>query len=148
MRKKLQDFINNLIHIYFLCTLLGSFLVYFVLPVAMPLLVVGANSFYVSFGVFLSGDVSQFWRICSLLWLVIFPVALIVSYILFVKKKKYCIIALIGSDVVVSLLYLIYTMRTLNDFAIPFAIADVVISLVVLLFLVIGFAKNNKEQSD
>lgn len=125
-----------LAHGYMICSILGVALLISSYNIAIILLGIGASSAYIAFGVFLAANVCRFWGISALLWSMLFPILLIVSYIFALKKRYRLLLVSISVDFLVVLLFAVYSLLTNNGHGLHFAIIDSIMSFMFLfLFL-------------
>lgn len=120
-------------HGYMICSIVGIALLYFAYDIAMWFLGIGAASTYISIGMFLTANVSRFWIICAFLWSLLFPIYLIVSYIIALKERYQMLVIAVVLDTLVTILFLVHTLLTENWYGLHLAIVDVITNLVVLL---------------
>lgn len=127
-----DNILQYFIHGYMFCTIVGMTLLYSAYEIAICLLGIGATSVYISLGVFLSAEVNQFGGICALLWSIMFPIVLIVSYLRAVKKNYRMFILASVLDCLVSILFAVHTVYDANWFGFQQVIVDIVVSFVFL----------------
>lgn len=98
------------------------------------LFLIGSFSPYLSFFLFCSANLSQIAGIFALVWFVLYPITLVVSY-LFVRKRKFHLFGvLLVLDSIVVILYSLHAVTIGNRYLITVSVLD---SLVSTLFYVI-----------
>ena len=131
MNKK-ERILQYFTHGYMFCTIIGILLLFSAHDFAVCFLGIGASSISVSFGVFLSAQVSRFWGICAFLWTVLFPLMLLISYLYAIKKKYVLFHWAIVLDFLISILFVVYTISETNWYGLKFAVADSIVSFFIL----------------
>lgn len=124
------------VHMYMFCSIAGICFLVASNDFATLLLSIGASSVYIAIGVFLAAIVNQFWGICSFLWVVLFPLLLVVSYIFAIKKHYSLMLLSVTLDTLISVLFVVYTVTTQNWHGFQQAIIDLVVSIGVLFVFV------------
>lgn len=141
-----RQFCKYAAHIYVLCTVLGL-LLFPVQGVSHFFLAIGANSIYIALGVALLSPLSAPWSIGCLIWSFVFFAALIVTYVMAIKKHYLPLLILSILDLVPVVLFGIYTFTEGNMYGLKLAILDIVVSIIVVsLFSVCFFIRKNQEQ--
>ncbi len=141
-----RQFCKYAAHIYVLCTVLGL-LLFPVQGVSNFFLAIGANSIYIALGVALLSPLSAPWSIGCLIWSFVFFAALIVTYVMAIKKHYLPLLILNILDLVPVVLFGIYTFTEGNMYGLKLAILDIVVSIIVVsLFSVCFFIRKNQEQ--
>jgi hypothetical protein len=141
-----RQFCKYAAHIYVLCTVLGL-LLFPVQGVSNFFLAIGANSIYIALGVALLSPLSAPWSIGCLIWSFVFFAALIVTYVMAIKKHYLPLLILSILDLVPVVLFGIYTFTEGNMYGLKLAILDIVVSIIVVsLFSVCFFIRKNQEQ--
>lgn len=133
MNKK-EQILRCFTHGYMFCTVVGIVLLFHANEIAICFLAIGANSIYVSFGVFFAANVSKFWGICSFLWMVLFPILFLVSYVYAIYKKHIFLHLAMALDFLVSILFVVYNLTEMNWYGLKFAVIDLIVSFFVLSF--------------
>ena len=140
-----RQFCKYAAHVYVLCTVLGL-LLFPVQGVSNFFLAIGANSIYIALGVALLSPLSAPWSIGCLIWSFVFFVALIVTYVMAIKKHYLPLLILSILDIVPVMLFGIYTIADGNMYGLKLAILDIVVSIIVVsLFSVCFFIRKNQE---
>ena len=140
-----RQFCKYATHIYVLCTVLGL-LLFPVQWVSNFFLAIGANSIYIALGVALLSPLSAPWSIGCLIWSFVFFAALIVTYVMAIKKHYLPLLILSILDLVPVVLFGIYTIAEGNMYGLKLAILDIVVSIIaVSLFTVCFFIRKNQE---
>ncbi len=134
-------------HGYMLCTVIGYLLLMPAYELALGFVSVGATSIYISLGVFLSAAVSKFWGLCAFGWTILFPVVLIAAYILALKSHFLLLWISAILDILVSVALVIYCLMVNNQYGFNLAIADVIISIVILVSFHCVTARIKKDSS-
>lgn len=135
MKEYKNSFYKNLPHFYFLFTVLGMLMLPAVPQIAMLFLSVGASSAYYSFGVFAAATVSRLWGIGAFVWTVIFPFALIITYILRVKNINYPLFVFSLLDTVFVSFFALHSLHLGNMYGFYLAFFDFILSVCVTLIL-------------
>ena len=135
MNKK-ENLCQIFAHGYVGCTILGIALLLPAYDLAMCLLDIGANSIYISVGVFLAANVNRFWGICAFIWSILFPVFLFISYLFALKKNYRMLFLAVALDTFVSFLFVIYTIFEKNWYGVRYAIVDLMVSFIILFYFI------------
>ena len=140
-----RQFCKYAAHIYVLSTVLGL-LLFPVQGVSNFFLAIGANSIYIALGVALLSPLSAPGSIGCLIWSFVFFAALIVTYVMAIKKLYLPLLILSILDLVPVVLFGIYTFAKGNMYGLKLAILDIVVSIIVVsLFSVCFFIRKNQE---
>lgn len=130
-------------HSYMLCSLIGSILMLFDSGMAMCFYSVGASSPYIAFGVFAAAAAPLAIGIISLFWFCLFPVALIISYILAIKNRSAPFSIMVILDACVVVTWMIYSVFSANQYGVNFFAGDAVISAIMACIAI--WLKGNKK---
>ena len=139
-----------MIHIHFFCSLLVYVL--FSVPSESFLIAstIGASSGLIAFGVAtdVSIAVAPFVRAVIMLWAILFPIALLVTYIVFLKNrvKPICILSLVDTTIVV--LWVFFAGFIGNKYGQVAFLPDALISIVYTVLMFWSCQKLSKEKSN
>lgn len=139
-----KQFCKYFMHIYVLCTLLGL-LLFPVQWVSRLLLAIGANSIYIALGVALLSPLPAPWVISSLLWSSILLVALIITYVMAIKKHYLPLFIVSVLDVIPVIIFCFYTFTERNMYGFWFSMFDMVVSIVVVSLFSVCFLMSKKK---
>ena len=120
-------------HIYIACTVLGMLFLFLFFEWAIPLLAIGANSIYISIGIFTDAEVGRFWGACALAWFFLFPIYLLVAYILALKKHYFPIFVAFLLDITVVLFASVHLFASGNLYGFRLLIVDLFVSMLIAL---------------
>ena len=139
-----KQFCRYFSHVYVLCTILGL-LSFPIQGISRLFLAVGANSIYVALGVALLSPLSAPWSIACLIWSFVFLAALIVTYVMAIKRHYLPLFIVSVLDIVPVMLFGIYTIAEGNVYGFRLAIFDIVVSIVVVSLFSICWLMDKKE---
>lgn len=108
--EKILQRLKFIVYIYFFCSLLVDILFFVPSKTFLIFSTIGASSGLIAFGI--ATDVSinfvPFVRVAIMLWAILFPIALFVTYIMFIKKhfKPICILS--AADAIIVVLWVLF----------------------------------------
>lgn len=137
---KRNTLVNMLMNILMDIYLIASFLAILAASspkVAEVLFALGAKSWFICLALGAGGAFNQYMGILAFLWVVSFPVLLIVFYFL-ARKKKYAPFYIITAlDTIIALIWLLQCIVTENKYTLSSAILDAAVSVLISLLLLL-----------
>lgn len=130
MENKHKKYFSLIVYAYILSSFLATLLLFGMPKGALILYTVGASSGYIAFGV-ATLDVAL-WaslRIAAMLWAVLFPIALVILFISFLKKKYKPICYAMIADTVVVIAWVVFAYATGNIYGAQVFLPDLFVSL-------------------
>lgn len=126
----LQHKLRLLTHGYVICTLLGFLTIFHARELSMIFFAVGANSVYISLGAFFSPMVGKIGTIFAIVWFLLFPLMLLVSYVC-ANKKNYTFWKIaITIDIIPVTVWAIFSLASGNTYGFEVAVFDILCSIV------------------
>lgn len=114
--------------------------------VAWTLLTVGASSGYVAFGFAYNLTSSSIFGVISFLWCILFPFALIAVYIISLKKTKKLFCSFVIVDTVFVFLWCLYALITKNYYSVNLFMPDLVVSFIYTILLIKTINKSSCKE--
>ena len=116
--------------IYTISSILGLLILMPCYELSLGLLVIGACSPYLTFSLFCSASIPQPAGLLAFIWFALFPLFLIVAYVLALKKRYICFWIATVLDLVIIALYGIHVARAGNPAGIGIVGADILFSMI------------------
>lgn len=126
-----------LLHIFMVFTILAyAALLLLSGRIARVLFTIGGSSCYVALGLGSATETSHQVSVLCLLWLILFPVALTISYILTYKKHyfPFCVVTLL--DFLVVFAYTLYSFYEKNIYGFQVMLPDLIVSFIMSIAIV------------
>lgn len=135
MKRKQCSF---LIHMFTLSTILASVAMFLYGRLASLLFTIGGSSGYIALGVFTAATAPRLIGILCFIWVFLFPILLIVSYILTFRNHyvPFCILTIL--DFLVVLGFTTYSIVIRNSYAIQTMLPDLIVSCFITILIVIA----------
>lgn len=125
------------IHTFMAVTILAyAAMLFFSGRMARILFTIGGSSWYIALGLGSAAEASRQVNVLCLLWLVLFPVALTISYVLTYKKcyLPFCIVTIL--DFLVVFTYTLHSFCVKNTYSFQAMLPDLIISFIVSILII------------
>lgn len=131
-----KKILNYLMHGYMVCTCFAILLFFVGSDFSMLFYAPGASSGYISMGVLWDDQIGPLVGICAVLWVFLFPIALLVTYILAIKKRYVPFCVFIILDVFAVAAFMVYAKLSDNTYGFQFFLPDLIVSIVYVITFV------------
>ena len=132
----LRKMYSWLLHGIMLFTVLATVMMFVYPKITDLLYTIGASSGFIGLGVGSAETTPHFLGLAAFIWFVLFPVILIISYILGIKKHYVPFCVVITLDLFAVILWLVYAHATGNLYGFQSFIPDLIVSFVLTALLV------------
>ena len=137
---------NLLIHLYVISTLVGYLLLFPHQEIAMFCLAFGASSGYITFGISYELTVKSVIGLLACIWWMLFPIALVVVYIVAVGRTKKAFCTVVVMDLGIVFAWCLYALITKDYYSLKIFLPDLIVSFVYTLVL-IGSVRRGEDRT-
>lgn len=132
-------------HCFFISTILGLLILPSSIHGSQIFLALGGNSIYISLGVFLSGQIDNFWCIASLVYSGLFVCCMITAYLFSFRKMYWPMFFVLLFDLCIVSLFFLYMMATDNMYGVVFWCFDMVVNIATVVLFARNIPKHNTK---
>ena len=130
-----------IICLYFVASVIAVLLVVPLRNVGHMLFALGGSSGFIAFGAFCSSSVDVCWSVLALIWMIGFPTALVVSFIVALKKSYIPFCVTVVLDVIVVYIWVIHLLVSKNIYSLGIFAPDAIVSTIYVILLIGSLCK-------
>lgn len=134
--------------IYTISSILAALILFPCYELSLGLFVIGACSPYLTFALFCSASIPQAAGVLAFICFTSFPLFLVASYVLVLKKRYICFWIATVLDIVIMVFYGVYAARTGSPAGMWIVGADVLFSTIYSAFFAYIMVQHRKHKTD